>query len=347
LTTAAETPDAGARKGRRALVPVLAGMAVSALVLWLAVRGLRLEDVWGHVRAARPLPVLVCVVLATLTFPLRAFRWRLLLRDPGGTPIGLGPAWHAVAIGFMGNNILPLRAGELLRAYAAGRLAPVRTSSALASIAVERVFDALVVMGMLGVGLLTAGLATDVRLGGLPVASVARRVGILAAVAFLGAALVLARPVATERVIARVVPFPGLARRLVSLLEGIRQGLSALRSPGVLLGVLAWSLLIWSVNALSFLALFPAFGLEVDFAGALIVQGAIVFGIAVPSSPGYVGVFEGMIMVALALFGVPQDQAFAFAVTYHVTTYVPIILLGLYSLLRTPLGWRDVRQYGP
>jgi uncharacterized protein (TIRG00374 family) len=347
LPTIAEPPQPGApppSPRRRPAWPLAVGITLSLLLLWLAVRGLQFEEVLHHVRQVRPLPLLACVALATLTFPLRALRWRLLLADPTGTPIPLGPAWHAVAIGFMGNNVLPLRAGELMRAYAAGRLAPVRTSSALASIAVERVFDALTVVTMLAVALLTAGFAEDLRIGTLSLPTLARRVGLVTALAALAAAVVLTRPLATERLIRRMVPLPGIAQRLVALLEGIRQGLAALRSPARLGAVALWSLVLWTVNALSFAALFPAFGLAVGLGGAFVVQGAVVFGVALPSSPGYVGVFEAAVMLALALYGVSQEQAFAYAVTYHATTFLPIILLGLYSLARTPLAWRTIRE---
>jgi uncharacterized protein (TIRG00374 family) len=325
-------------------VPILLGLAVSAALLWWTMRGLHIADVVRYVRGARPLPLLLSVALATLTFPLRALRWRVLLREGDDQPLPARAAWHAIAIGYLANNVLPLRAGEILRAYAVTRLAPVRLSSAVASVAVERVFDALTVVGMLGIALLAAALPGDVRIAGLPVSQLAQRIGLAAALAFLLAALVLSRPHAFAVWFERVIPFKGVARRLVALLEGVRAGLSALRSPGRLAAVVAWSITIWFVNALSFFALFPAFGLQIDLAGAVLVQSAIVFGIAVPSSPGYVGVFEAAVVLALALYAVPQDQALAYAVTYHATTFVPITLLGLYSLARTPLAWRDLRR---
>jgi uncharacterized protein (TIRG00374 family) len=345
LSTSAEQPAAGGGPGdrRRATVPIIVGLVVSAGLLWWTMRGLQLADVVRHVRGARPLPLLLSVALATLTFPLRAFRWRALLRDSADRLLPAGAAWHGIAIGYLANNVLPLRAGEILRAYAVTRLAPVRLSSAVASVAVERVFDALTVVAMLGIALLAAGLPGDVRIAGLPVSQLAQRIGLAAAVAFLLAAVVLSRPHAFAMWCERVIPFKGLARRMVALLEGIRAGLSVLRSPGRLAVVVGWSIAIWLVNALSFLALFPAFGLRIDLAGAVLVQSAIVFGIAVPSSPGYVGVFEAAIVLALALYGVAQDQALAYAVTYHAATFVPITLLGLYSLTRTPLAWRDLR----
>ena len=303
-------------------------------------RGLHPGDVLRTVRAAPPVPILLAVVVATLTFPLRALRWRLLLREPDGAPLRGHAAWNGIAIGYAANNLLPFRAGEILRAYAASRLAPVRMSSAFASVAVERVFDALTVVASLGLALLASGMPASVRVGGMALPDVARRVGILTAVAVVGAAVILTRTEATGRLITRIIPWPGISTKLIALMQGIRDGLSALRSPARLAAVILWSVVIWAVNALSFQLLFPAFGIEVGYAGAVILQCAIVFGIAVPSSPGFIGVFEAAIVVALALYSVPQEKAVAYALTYHAATFLPITLLGLYSAYRTGLGWK-------
>jgi uncharacterized protein (TIRG00374 family) len=330
---------APATPGRR-VAALLLGIAVSAGLLWWAMRGLHPGDVVRTVRAAPPLPLLLAVLVATLVFPLRALRWRLLLREPDGASLRGRAAWTSITIGYAGNNLLPFRAGEVLRAYAASRLAPVRMSSAFASVAVERVFDALTVVASFGLALFTSGMSTSVRIGGMALPDVARRVGILTAVAVIAAAAILTRADAAGRLISRVVPWPGVSSKLVTLLHGIREGLTALKSPARLGAVILWSIAIWAVNALSFQLLFPAFGIEVGYAGAVIVQSAIVFGIAVPSSPGFIGVFEAAIVVALALYGVPQDRAVAYALTYHAATFLPITALGLYAAYRTGLGWR-------
>ena len=283
-------------------------------------------------------------MVATLTFPLRALRWRLLLREPDSAALRGSAAWHGIAIGYAGNNLLPFRAGEILRAYAASRLAPVRMSSAFASIAVERVFDALTVVTSFGLALLASGMSAGVRVGGMALPDVARRVGILTGVAVAGAAIILTRTEAAGRLISRIVPWSGASTRLIAVLHGIRDGLSALKSPSRLVAVILWSIAIWGVNALSFQLLFPAFGIEVGYPGAIILQSAIVFGISVPSSPGFVGVFEAAIVVALALYGVARDNAFAYAITYHAATFLPITILGLYSAYRTGLGWKTMRS---
>ena len=303
---------------------------------------------WAAVRAhigSASLPLLaVTVLIATFTFPLRLLRWRLLLRREDGGPLPISPLWHAVAIGFMANNILPFRMGEIMRTLTVSRLAPVRFTSAFSSIAVERVFDGLTVVALLALSLFTAGLPAGTRIGGVPIARLAAVAGAVLAAALLAAVAVVAWPRVAERVIRRVVPGDRLAFTLIAMVEGIRHGLSVLRSPSRLGAVIAWSLVLWLVNALSFYTAFRAFDVPVGFAAALLLQGVLVLGIAVPSTPGYVGVFEGAIKAVLLLFAVAPDRAVAYAVTYHVTTFVPIVLLGAGSLLTTSLSLRDLRR---
>ena len=244
----------------------------------------------------------------------------------------------------MANNILPFRMGEVMRALAVNRLAPVRFTSAFSSIAVERVFDGLTVAALLVISLFAARLPSGVEIAGVSVAHIAT-VGAGSMFAALCVAIaVVAWPTAAERVIRRSVPSARLAERLVGMVEGLRHGLSVLRSPSRLIGVIGWSLLIWTVNALSFQAAFAAFDIPGGYATALLLQGVVVFGIAVPSTPGYVGVFEGAIKAVLLVFGVASDRAVAYAVAYHVATFFPIVVLGAWSLASTSVSFRELRQ---
>ncbi len=323
--------------------------AVVALVtlglLWWALRGVALADVGRHLAGVRVGYLLAAVLVATSLFPLRLFRWRLLLRGPEGGTLPFRPLWHAVAMGFMANNIMPFRAGELVRAYSAGRLAGVRVTTAFSSIAVERVFDGLAMVFLLTLSLLAPGLPADVRVAGVPVARLAALAALLCAAALVAAGLVVAFPVAAEGLIRRLVPWPALAGRLVGLVEGVRAGLGVLRAPGRLAGVIAWSVVLWVINAGSFYLAFRAFDLPVGFTGALLLQGVLTLGISVPvPTPGFLGWFEVVIQAALALYAVAPDVALSYAIAYHVTTFLPITLLGLWSLWRTHLGLRVLRE---
>ncbi|HUR94133.1 MAG TPA: lysylphosphatidylglycerol synthase domain-containing protein, partial [Gemmatimonadales bacterium] len=110
------SPDAQTAGGgaRRTLSAVIGGLLAVALMVW-ALRGVHFAEVVHHLRNAHLVPLVGAVVLATLTYPVRLIRWRLLLRDAAGGPLPALPLWHAVAIGFMANKILPFRAGELVR----------------------------------------------------------------------------------------------------------------------------------------------------------------------------------------------------------------------------------------
>ena len=339
------SPEPGERRRFfRQILPALVGIAVSVGLLVWVLRDVSLEEVSRHITSARPGPLAIAVVLATITFPLRLVRWRLLLRDESGKPYPSGPLWHAIALGFMANNLLPLRAGEVIRSYAAARLAGARFTTVISSVAVERIFDALTVVALLTLALLTSDLPGSVTVGGTSVAQLARLAGFVGAVALLTAILVVAAPLAAERMVRRALPHARLADRIVYLIEGVRQGLAVLRSPRRLVGVVFWSLALWLVNALAFYVGFAAFDIPVSYTGALLLQGLLVLGISIPSTPGFFGPFEAVIVAVLALYGIPGSLALSYALAFHITTFVPITLLGLWSAARSPEGFRMLRR---
>ena len=339
------TPESPPRRSlfRRAL-PAALGIGVSVALLAWALRGVSAEAVLRHIANARPGPLAAAVVVATLTFPLRLIRWHLLLRDERGKPYPSGPLWHAIALGFTANNLLPLRAGEVIRSYTAARLARARFTTVISSVAVERIFDALTVVALLTFALLDSDLPGSVTVAGTSVTQLARAAGMASMLALLLAVMVVAAPLAAEKLVRRLLPSARLADRIVDLIEGVRHGLAVLRSPARLAGVIFWSLVLWLVNALAFYLGFAAFDIPVSYTGALLMQGLLSFGISVPSTPGFFGPFEAVIVAVLALYGVPGSLAFSYAIAFHVTTLVPITLLGLWSLTRTPGGFNVGRR---
>ena len=114
---------------------------------------INLREVWTDTQHANGVLRALTIFVATITFPVRTIRWQLILRDANGQRFPWTPLWHATAIGFMANNLLPARAGEVARAYVASRQLPVRLSTALASLVVERVFDGLVMLGLMAVAI--------------------------------------------------------------------------------------------------------------------------------------------------------------------------------------------------
>jgi len=336
------TPERPRRRSLQSAAPALLGVGISIALLAWALRGVSLTGIVRQVSAAHPLPLALAVLIATLTFPVRWIRWMALLGPPGReAPV---PLWHAVAVGFMANNLLPLRAGELVRSYTAARLGRLRFTTVFSSVAVERIFDGLTVVALLTIALFGSDLPRSLSVGGVSVTHIAQVGALVSGVAFLGAVAVVAAPLAAERLIRKLSPSERLADKLISLVEGVRQGLSALKTPSRLLVVVLWSLLLWLTNALAYYVGFAAFDIPVSYMGALLLQGLLVLGISIPSTPGFFGPFEAVIVAVLALYGVPNDVAFSYAIAYHITSFLPITFLGWWSLTRIPGGLRSLRQ---
>ena len=310
-----------------------------ALLVWVLYK-IDLGKVWNYAQHANGWLLLLTVVVATITFPVRAIRWRLILRDAGGRPFPFTPLWHATTIGFMANNLLPARAGEVARAYVASRQLPVRFTTSLGSIGVERVFDALVMLGLMAIAIAAPSFPAKALVGGRSLSAIAASTAVLFGLLLVMALLIANRPrpwlVLIEGIARRVLPVRA-AERVVRASDGIVEGLAVLKSPARFAGVVLWSLVLWIKNAAAFAICFRAFGLDVPLEAALLLQGIIGFGVAIPSTPGYGGVFEAATLLTLQLYGVDSSLAIAYALTYHLTTFIPITLLGLWSLSRLHL----------
>jgi uncharacterized protein (TIRG00374 family) len=300
---------------------------------------------WREIRSVHPGWLALTVLLATATFPLRAIRWRYLLRFEGEA-LGFAPLWHATAIGFMANNLLPARAGEVARAYTVQRLTSVRFTTAVASLAVERVMDGIVLVLLLSVATTLGGFSAGTTVGGITIGGIVRGASILFGV-LLGCALVVVHsPQFTVRLVrrtaGRVLP-ARWTQRLIGIIEGLVEGLDALRRPVHFLIITWWSLIVWLTAAASFWAAFRAFNIDIPWSASLLTQGLVSFGVAIPSSPGFVGPFEAAVRVSLGLYGVRPGLAVSLAVGYHLTTFLPITLLGMWSLTRAHVHLGDLR----
>src|SRR5207245_5709240 len=325
----------------------LIGLAISvALLAWVLYK-IDPRKVWADAQHANGWLLLLTVFVATLTFPVRAIRWRSILREGNGQPFPFMPLWHAMTIGFMANNLLPARAGEFARAYVASRQLPVRFTTALASIGVERVFDALVMLALMAVAIAAPSFPAHTTLLGAPLSRPAGRTAVLFGAMFVVAVAVVLRPAPWlalfERAVRAVFP-PRLAERLAGIAEGLVAGLEVLKRPGRFAAVLFWSLVLWLTNAASFAVCFRAFGLHLPLEGSLLLQGILGFAVALPASAGFFGVFEKGAQLTLQIYGISPSLALAYAVAYHLSTFLPITLLGLSSLSRLRLHLRDLRR---
>ncbi len=296
-------------------------------------------------RAARIVPFTACVLVATLGFPIRTIRWQYLLRLDG-EKLPFVPLWHATAIGFMANNLLPWRAGELARAYAARRLTGVPFMTAAATLVVERVMDGLTLVAMLGLAMFAGGFEMTTPVGPFTFGNILGGTAVLFVALLGGAVWAVHRPDATlnlgQRVLSATLP-SRWAEKGVNALKGVFDGLGVLREWKRFGMVTMWSFVVWGVNGISFLLCMIAFELPVPWTAAFILQSLIAFGVSIPSAPAYFGVFETVTRVTLVLYGLDATLAVSYAFGYHLFTFIPITLIGLWSLSRARLHLTDLR----
>jgi uncharacterized protein (TIRG00374 family) len=320
------------------------GIAVSVLLLAWTLRGVEIREVM-HVLADSNIAMFALATLvATAIYPLRALRWRYILW-PVKQRIELGPLWRSTAIGMMVNNVIPARAGEIARAFALSREErDVRFPAAIASLAIDRVLDAILIIVLLIVAMVDPSFPSDTLIAGQPVRTYA-----YVATAVAGAALVMLFALALfpqqfvrvfERVASKVAPH--FVERLSKLLHSFADGLAVLRSPGLLLQVFFWTAIHWLLCAVSFWLGMKAVGIDAPYTAALFVQSLIAIGVAAPAAPGFFGIFEFFGTEGLAIYGVPRDLAVSWAIGFHLLSFIPITLLGAFYFARLGLSFRDV-----
>jgi len=317
---------------------------LSAALIYWTLRGISPAEVAHRLSEANPLLFTAAMFCATAIFVLRARRWQTIL-EPVTGKLPLGPLWRATAVGMMVNNVVPARAGEIARAFALTKEAPVPFATSLASLAVDRLFDAIVLLLLAAIALLDPALSSTETLAGRPLTSFAVGAGTVVLLLVLGLYALVFFPSQLLRLFelfARRVS-PAIEVRGRKVLETFVHGLSVLRSPGRFAAVFGWTLAHWLPNALGVWLAFKAVGITAPLSAALFLQAFIALGTAIPALPGFFGVFEYMSVQGLAVYGVGQQQAATWAIGYHLFSFIPITLIGAYYFARLGVHLRDLR----
>lgn len=331
----------------RAHLRNLVGVALTILLLLWVLRDVSPAEVARELAAAN-LALLALSVLITIGgFAVRAVRWGVLL-TPVERSIPFRPRYASVMIGFAANNLLPARIGELARAVSLSRIAPVSIGASLATLVVERVFDGLILVGLLFLVVATPGFPLSESVGGVDPRAAARAVALVMGGVGLVLVLLVLAPQRSlniiEAVFTRLLP-QRMARPLIGALESFLAGLAVLRSVRLLLVSALLALGQWLFTALSYWVGMMAFGIDhVPVSGAIFLQSLISLAVAIPSSPGFFGPFEAAARVGLVLWGVPAHTAVSFAIGYHIAGFIPVTVIGIYYVWRFGLSWTEVRR---
>jgi len=319
------------------------GALVSAIFLWLALRGLRLDSFWATLRSAQYGWLFPGIAVYFLAVWVRAWRWHYLLKPVKA--VSTKTMFPIVAIGYAGNNIFPARAGEVLRAVVLKRREGISVSASLATIVIERVFDGVVMLGFVFVNL--PELAKTATSDSGFVGSI-QSLAVWGAGAFFGALAIFLLAAMFPRKTLRLAEW-GIdhflpARwqdRVKDLTHRFLEGLASLRSPLNALMVFLTSIVIWLLETGKYWFVMHAFPFEVGFFALMLMNGIVNLATTIPSAPGYIGTFDAPGIAVLSAYGVPQEIAAGYTLVLHAALWLPITLLGLYYMAREGIHWDD------
>jgi uncharacterized protein (TIRG00374 family) len=296
----------------RVAVAIL-GSALSAVLLIVALRSVQLRDVWAALGGARPGYVVVAVGALGLMYCLQALRWSRLLNAQGSV------RWRTVLGYVVGgiacNNVVPGRPGDFARVHWAARGSSISHSSSLATVVIDRVAD----VTALGLGLLLS--LAILGIGGWPLAVA------LSGLALAG--LVLGAGAVARRRLRHSAPVK--AGRLSTLSRAVTtagETFTVCFRPRLAIWLASLSVLAWASWALAALAIARALDLQLSVPELVFLTAVVNLGVAIPSSPGFVGTYQWLCVAALGVAGIGSADALAYSVLLHAAWFIPTTVAG-------------------
>ncbi len=315
------------------------GLTISAIFLFLAFRQINYRDLWHTLQQVQIWWLAPGLVIYFGGMVVRAWRWQYLFKPL--KDVSVGNLFQIIMIGYMGNNVFPLRMGEVLRSVVLKRRVDVLISGSLATIVVEKIFDAVVVVGFV---LLNLGQLKRLP-GGGPLTQVSGLTTWAAAVFLVGLGLfvVIAMfPKPAQRllhsIVVKIVP-ARWRESIINVINKFLDGLMSLRSPKDALMILLTSILVWLMETGLYWSVSQAFNLDLTFSQLLLLNGVVNMVLLIPAAPGGLGTFDAAGRVMLEALAISSETALAYTLILRMAILLPITLLGALYFIREGLKW--------
>jgi len=314
----------------------LLSVGISGLFLLAIFWQVNIQEIKEALKTADYAYVPLAVLLNLLTNILRSYRWKYVLNPLRS--IGIASVFSGVAIGYMANNVLPARLGELIRSYFLGQKEGLSKSSTLATIVVERLFDGVTLLLFL----------TFISLF-FPFPDWIKKVGwfataICVAFSVFLAFLVLKKNLTLELVTWSTAWVPAhVARRVHGLAGSFLTGLAILNHRRDAILAFAFSVLVWTVEAGTYYVVSLCFDFHLPVYVAFVTLAIVNFGTLIPAGPGYVGTFEFFCVSALSLVSVDKSVALSYALVLHAVLVIPITVIGLMYFVKDHVSLAEMR----
>jgi glycosyltransferase 2 family protein len=314
---------------------LVATILLSATLLCLAVRGVKWREFATTIRHARLGLLLAAFGIYHVSMALRSLRWRVLLSaEKKVAPLTV--FWATMA-GYLGNNFLPARAGEVIRSAALGHRTGLSKSWVLATALTERLLDVVALVLFSFAAVLSLGRSSQ---------WLVRAWKLMGVVGIAGIILLLAVPRFEgrfRRLLERLPNPTRLRERLLGVLAQFLSGMRAFANPSRGFAFAGMTVLIWLTDAFGTIILTRSFGLNVTLPVAVMVLAGLGLSSAIPSTPGYVGVYQFAAVAVLVPLGYPRTDVLAYIVAAQALGYMVVTiwgLLGLWRLQVSPAGLR-------
>jgi hypothetical protein len=319
------------------------GLVISVVCLVLAFQGIQLDKLWDALVGMNYAWLAIGILIWLISYVGRVYRWQLLFAPQ---KLRWLKVFDALSIGYFLSNILPGRVGDLVRAFLIGQMEGVSKARSLSTVVVERLMDGLTVVFFFGLtGFFVPTIPNEARQGALGVAA-------MGVVGIAGLLFLTFQKELGMRWLHRLAsPFPFLQRPgLWHALESLIDGFAVLRSPRPVFGVIVWSLYAWITGGLVYWVVMFATGLTdpagvaLPLSAAFLVMTVTSLVVVVPSSPGYLGVFHATaVFVLTTIYGVDKTTALSYAVVVHGTSYLWLMILGVFSISREGLSYQGLQ----
>ncbi len=318
---------------KRTFISVL-GFAVSIVLLYFSLKGIEFRQIWETIRQTNPFLAFLPLVFIATAICLSAFRWSKV----SGPDVRFRETFSALLIGMFINNVLPARLGEVARGYVLGRKKKLSFTYAFSTVLLDRFFDLTGLLLMVFFFFPHASLPRGVSQGIYVI------IGLVAICVFF--IILLSRHGFAERFTARfaLVEKSFLGKLGKTIIE-IQENLSRIGSPFTIILFVIISFCIWLSMAVGLWVVAIALGVHIPFVCIPFVCALLNIGITIPSSPGYVGLYQFLLVYLLSIFGVPKYEGLTVSILYHASWYIPYTIVGFVFLLREHLEIKDIQKF--
>ncbi len=304
------------------------GMLISIAFIYWIFRTVDFLEVWQTIARVKPIYLFFTGFVFLITPLLRTLRWRLMLPNHQGY-------LDAIVIGFAGNNVLPARGGELVRMeYFHQKNPNTSRVTIISSIATAKLLDGLCLVVLLSLSMSQLALDEQVWLNNI------ERIAIPLILVLL--LLILSVRIWGNTIKIYLSSFRAkFLKAIVSTIHQTQKALQFLQLDWVTLGVLFITVSIWLAEAAMFAVCLKAFNIQISLFWLSIFTMAVVnFGIATPSSPGFFGVFQGAVLLALSPFNVDPEIAIGIGLIANFFQFLPLTIWGFFIFLK----WRRKKK---